>query len=126
MKRIALLVLASAAFAGPLEAQVMDKALPPLPDDQEMLVLEITLQPGQEGTPHRHNAHTFVYVLEGTVRMAVQGGETVTLGPGQMFYESPDDVHTVSANASATEPARILVHMLKTQGAPVSVPVSEE
>jgi len=121
-----LLTLATAALAGGVDAQVMDKALPPLPDHQEMLVLEITLAPGQEGTPHRHNAHTFVYVLEGTVRMAVAGGEEVTLSPGQMFYESPDDVHTVSANASATEPARILVHMLKTQGAPVSVPASRQ
>jgi quercetin dioxygenase-like cupin family protein len=115
-----------ALLVGRADAQVMDKVLPPLPPNQEMLVLEVTLAPGQVGTPHRHNAHTFVYVLEGRVQMAVAGGETLTLGPGEMFYESPDDVHAVSSNASRTEPAKILVHMLKTAGAPVSVPVSQE
>lgn len=127
MKRVVpLCAMVFVALAGRADAQVMDKVLPPLPPNQEMLVLEVTLAPGQVGTAHRHNAHTFVYVLEGRVQMAVAGGEVLTLGPGEMFYESPDDVHAVSSNASQTEPAKILVHMLKTVGAPVSVPVSEE
>jgi len=125
MKRLLPLLLLS-LLPGRADAQVMDKVLPPLPPNQEMLVLEVTLAPGQVGAAHRHNAHTFVYVLEGHVQMAVAGGEVLTLGPGEMFYESPDDVHAVSSNASQTEPAKILVHMLKTVGAPVSVPVSEE
>ena len=125
MKRLFLILLLS-LLPGRADAQIMDKVLPPLPPDQEMLVLEVTLAPGQVGVPHRHNAHTFVYVLEGRVQMAVAGGDVMTLGPGEMFYESPDDVHSVSSNASQTEPAKILVHMLKTVGAPASVPVSEE
>ncbi|NNF29157.1 MAG: cupin domain-containing protein [Gemmatimonadetes bacterium] len=114
---------AIALGAAPVQAQaVLQTPLPPLPDDQEMLVLEVDLAPGQSSQPHRHNAHVFVYVLEGTVNMQVEGGELMTLSPGEMFYENPDDIHTVSANASDSEPARILVHLIKTAGAPVTTP----
>ena len=97
-------------------------ALPELPDDQEMLVLEINLEPGQGSAPHRHNAHVFVYVLEGKVNMQVAGEEMVTLSPGDMFYENPDNIHMVSQNASTTETAKFLVHLLRTPGTPVSIP----
>jgi len=92
--------------------------LPDLPAGQEMLVLEVNLEPGQESPPHRHHAHVFVYVLEGRVNMQVAGGELVTLSPGEMFYENPDNVHTVSQNARDTEPAQFLVHMIRTSGTP--------
>jgi len=78
--------------------------------------------PGGSSAEHRHNAHTFVYVLEGSVVMQVKGGKEVTLGPGQTFYESPDDVHTVSKNASRTAPAKFLVFFVKVKGAPATVP----
>ncbi len=90
--------------------------------NQEILVLEVTYPPGAASNTHRHNAHTIVYVLEGTVKMAVEGGETQTLGPGEVFYETPDDVHTVSMNASDTEPAKILVFFLKGKDAATTVP----
>lgn len=90
--------------------------------NQEIVVLEVTYAPGSQSESHRHNAHTLVYVLEGTVKMAVEGGETKTLGPGEVFYESPDDIHTVSMNASDTEPARILVYFLKEKGAASTEP----
>jgi quercetin dioxygenase-like cupin family protein len=61
-------------------------------------------------------------VLEGTVKMAVAGGDTRTLNPGDVFYENPDDVHTVSMNASDTEPAKILVFFLKEKGAAATEP----
>lgn len=108
----------AAAQNGPL----LNFPLPPLGDDNEILVLEINLEPGQSSSPHRHNAHVFVYVLEGLVNMQVAGGELQTLGPGEMFYENPDDIHAVSANASDTEPAKFLVHILKKVGVPVSAP----
>jgi quercetin dioxygenase-like cupin family protein len=102
----------------------MTVALPDLPTDQEMLVLEINLEPGGEGSPpHRHNAYVFVYVLEGTVNMQVAGKEMETLSAGEMLYENPNNVHTISRNASDTEAATILVHMVRTAGTPVSVPV---
>ena len=57
---------------------------------------------------HRHDAHAFVYVLQGSIVMQVRGGKEVTLVPGQTFYEGPNDVHTVGRNASATEPAKFV------------------
>jgi quercetin dioxygenase-like cupin family protein len=72
---------------------------------------------------HRHNAHAFLYVLEGSVEMQVKGGKQVTLTPGQTFYEGPNDVHIVGRNASNTKPAKFLVFMVKDKGAPPLVPV---
>ena len=120
-----LVVIGLAASASPGEAQLMNVRLPTLGEDQEMLVLEVDLEPGQASRPHRHNAHVFVYVLEGRVTMQVAGAEPVTLSPGGMFYENPDDIHMVSRNASETEPARFLVHIIKTVGVPVTTPVGE-
>ena len=120
------LVALLAISAQPAAAQILNMPLPPLPENQEMLVLEVNLAPGQPSSPpHRHNAHVFVYVLEGRINMQVEGGELMTLSPGEMFYENPDDIHTVSQNASATEPARFLVHIIKTIGVPVTTPVSD-
>jgi quercetin dioxygenase-like cupin family protein len=101
----------------------MTVVLPELPANQEMLVLEVNLEPGQGSPPHRHTAHVFVYVLEGKVNMQVDGQEMVTLSPGEMFYENPDNIHMVSQNASDTETAKFLVHLIRTVGTPVSVPV---
>ena len=78
--------------------------------------------PGGSDPPHRHNAYSFVYVLEGAVVMQVKGGKEVALGPGQIFYESPEDVHTVSRNASTTKPAKLLGFFVKQKGAPLTVP----
>lgn len=112
-----------ALTASPAHAQLLNMPLPELPPNQEILVLEVDLEPNQASQPHRHNGHVFVYVLEGRIQMQVEGGELVTLGPGEMFYENPDDVHMVSRNASDREPARFLVHIIKTVGAPVSTRV---
>lgn len=90
---------------------------------KEIRMITVEYLPAGASLPHRHNAQVFVYVLEGAVKMQVEGGPLVTLGPGETFYEGPEDVHTVSANASASKPARILVFIVKDAGAPVSVPV---
>jgi len=87
---------------------------------KEILMLTVEYIPGGASLPHRHDAQVFVYVLEGEVKMQVAGGPLVTLRPGQTFYESPTDVHVVSANASKTAPAKILVFIVKDKGAPVS------
>jgi quercetin dioxygenase-like cupin family protein len=83
-------------------------------------MLTVEYPPGGASSPHRHDAQVFVYVLEGEVTMQVEGSPAVTLQPGQTFYEKPDDVHLVSANASKTAPAKILVFILKDKNAPVS------
>lgn len=85
---------------------------------KEVVVSTVEYVPGGASMPHRHDANTFVYVLEGSYTTQVDGGEKVTLGPGQMFYESPTDVHRVSANGSQTQPAKILVFMVKDKGKP--------
>ena len=87
---------------------------------KELLMLTVEYLPGGASLPHRHDAQVFVYVLEGQIKMQVAGGPVVTLGPGQTFYESPTDIHAVSANASKTKPAKFLVFIVKDKGAPVT------
>jgi len=89
---------------------------------KEGTMLMVEYAPGGSSDKHKHNAHTFVYVLEGSIVMQVEGGKEVTLGPGQTFYESPTDIHTVSKNASTSQPAKFLVFMVKEKGAPIVLP----
>jgi quercetin dioxygenase-like cupin family protein len=127
VRRAALAAVLLCPFAGRLAAQeavvtpLLTRELPDLPG-KEGVMLTVEYGPGQSSAVHRHNAHTFVYVLEGSVEMQVRGGQAVTLTPGQTFYEGPDDVHVVSRNASKTRPARLLVLFVKNKGAPGSVP----
>lgn len=102
-------------------SSLMTRALGDIPG-KEMVVLEVTYPVGSHDAVHRHNAHGFIYVLEGSIVMQVRGGKEVTVGPGQMFYEGPQDIHIVGRNASSTTPARFLVFLLKNQGTPVLVP----
>jgi len=89
---------------------------------KEGLMLLIEYPPGSKDPVHRHNAHGFIYVLEGSIIMQIRGGKEVTLTPGQTFYEGPEDVHVVGRNASETKPAKFLVVFVKDKGAPVLVP----
>jgi quercetin dioxygenase-like cupin family protein len=101
---------------------LMTKDLAGLPG-KEAVMLTVEYAPGASSTRHRHNANTFVYVLEGSIVMQVEGGKAVTLGAGQTFYESPDDVHVVSKNASDSQPAKFIVFFVKDKGAASLVPV---
>jgi quercetin dioxygenase-like cupin family protein len=89
---------------------------------KEMLMITVIYPPGAVDPVHRHDAHAFVYVLEGSIVMQVRGGKEVTLTPGQTFYEGPTDVHTVGRNASTTKPAKFIVVLLKKKGADVVLP----
>ena len=100
---------------------LLSKDLTNLPG-KEGLMITVDYPPGSSDAIHRHNAHAFVYVLEGSVVMQVRGGKQVTLTPGQTFYEGPDDVHVVGRNASDTKPAKFLVFLVKDKGAPILVP----
>jgi quercetin dioxygenase-like cupin family protein len=108
---------APAAIVTPL----MTKPLDDYPG-KEALMISVVYPPGSVDPVHRHHAHAYVYVLEGSIVMQVKGGKQVTLTPGQTFYEGPDDVHTVGRNASQTKPAKFIVLLLKDKGAPVLVP----
>lgn len=126
MKTMTLTVLALLVAIGASAQQAptqtpLTKPFADLPG-KEGTMLTVELAPGASGQAHRHDAHVFVYVLEGQVVMQVAGGAVQTLGPGQTFYESPTDVHTVSRNASPTTKAKFLVFMVKNVGAPISAP----
>ena len=125
--KILLLVLASLAVdtAAAEEAKVtplLSKQLKESPG-KEGLMLVVEYPPGNSDPVHRHNAHGFIYVLEGSVLMQVKGGKQVTLTSGQTFYEGPDDVHVVGRNASSAQPAKLLVFFVKDKGAPILTPV---
>ncbi len=125
-KLVALVLLClMAGTAMAQEAKVtslMSKDLAEYPG-KEVLMITVEHAPGGSSPIHRHNAQAFVYVLEGSVVMQVQGGKQVTLTPGQTFHEAPDDVHVVDRNASSTKPAKFLVLLIKDKGAPALVPV---
>ncbi len=124
----AALLLLAAGTAGAQEAPsarvtpLMTQALADYPG-KETLMLTVDYPPGAVDPVHRHDAHGFIYVLEGSIVMGVKGGKEVTLTPGQTFYEGPNDVHTVGRNASLTKPARFLVFLLKNSDQPVLTPV---
>ena len=101
---------------------LMSKDLADFPG-KEGLMITVVYPPGASDPIHRHNAHAFVYVLEGSVVMQVKGGKEVTLTPGQTFYEGPNDIHMVGRNASTTKPAKFLVFLVKNKNAPVLLPV---
>ncbi|HYR88084.1 MAG TPA: cupin domain-containing protein [Terriglobia bacterium] len=116
------LMASTATAQQPDVAPVMSKDLTDIPGKQ-VLMITVEYPPGGSDPVHRHYAHGFIYVLEGSVVMQVKGGKEVTLTPGQTFYEGPEDVHMVGRNASNTRPAKFLVILLKDKGSPTLVPV---
>jgi len=123
-------VAAASLAAFPVEAApeakvtpLMSKDLADLPG-KEGLMITVDYPPGAVDPVHRHNAHGFIYVLEGAIVMGVRGGKEVTLTAGQTFYEGPTDVHTVGRNASKTKPAKFVVFLVKDKGAPVLIPTN--
>lgn len=99
---------------------LMTKDLPDVPG-KEGMIETVDFAPGEVSQPHRHNSDVFVYVLEGSIITQVKGGSPRTVRAGDTFYESPTDVHTVSRNASETQPAKLLVFYVKTKGSPQTV-----
>ena len=100
---------------------LMSKDLKDFPS-KEGLMIAVEYPPGATDPVHRHNAHAFVYVLEGSIVMQLKGGKEVTLTPGQTFYEGPDDVHIVGRSAEETKPAKFVVFLIKDKGAPALLP----
>jgi len=130
MKKIILIIaIAACALAAQLASaapqadfkEIMSKPLTDIPG-KEGLVLMVTYPPGSADEIHRHDAHAFVYVLEGSVVMQLRGAEPVTLKAGDTFYEGPNDVHIVGRNASDSKPAKFVVVLVKKQGVPAFIP----
>lgn len=107
----------------PVVTPLLLKELPDMPG-KEALMITVNYPPGGADPVHRHDAHAFVYVLEGSIVMQVRGGKEVTLIPGQTFYEGPNDVHIVGRNASSTKPAKFLVILLKNKGVEPVLPAT--
>ena len=128
LRKTIMMVVLISLIAGPLMAQegkvtsLITKDLTEF-SGKEGLMITVEYAPGGSDPIHRHDAHAFVYVLEGSIVMQVKGGKEVTLTPGQTFYEGPKDVHVVSRNASKTNPAKFLVFFVKDKSAPVLKPV---
>ena len=130
MVALAVLVACILAVSGSLMAQTKaeETITPLLTNDlagvagKEVLMYTVDFPPGFSSPIHRHNAQVSVYVLEGSVVMQVRGGKEVTLGPGQSFYESPNDIHVVSRNASSTKAAKFLVFLIHKKGEPLVIP----
>lgn len=119
-----LLLAAAPAMAAP-QASVTPLRTDTLPEypGKEVEMIVVDYPPGAVDPVHRHDAHAFVYVLEGSIVMGVKGGKEATLKPGDTFHEGPNDVHTVGRNASATQPAKFVVLLIKNKGAPILTPV---
>ena len=117
-------LLARASAVEPVVTELMTKALGNVPG-KEVTMLTVSYPPGGADPVHRHNAHAFVYVLEGSIVMQMKGDKEVTLHPGETFYEDPNGVHLVGRNASDKVPAKFVVILVKDKGAPALVPVTE-
>lgn len=124
MKNVLFICCLLSLISSPVWAQraevtpLFSKDLADMPG-KEGVMITVTFPPGSTDPIHRHNAHTFIYVLEGSIIMQVEGGKQVTLTPGQTFYEGPTDVHTVGRNASTTAPAKFVVFFLKDKKSPL-------
>jgi quercetin dioxygenase-like cupin family protein len=111
----------SAAKTVPLRSQPLEGIPNKVAD-----MLTVEYGPGQSTPAHRHNSDVLVYVLQGALLMGVQGKEPVTVSAGQTFYESPSDIHTISRNASSTEPARFLVVLIHDKGSATMLPAESK
>ena len=119
---VLLLGVGPALAAEPTVTPLMTKPLPEC-RGKEVEMITVEYPPGGADPVHKHNAHAFVYVLEGSVVMQLKGGEPVTLTPGQTFYEGPKDIHVIGRNASDTQPAKFVVVLVKNKNAPALIPV---
>lgn len=117
---LATLALAPASADDPARkvSVVFDHALPNVPGKSMKGVL-VEYGPGASSPAHTHPASAFIYatVLEGAVRIQVNGGAVTVYRAGENFVEMPGDHHDISANASDTEPAKLLAVFVVDTGA---------
>jgi quercetin dioxygenase-like cupin family protein len=102
--------------------KVFERAMPNLPG-KGLTAVVVEYAPGGKSPPHRHDASAtvFAYVLSGSIRSRVEGGEAGVYRAGQVWFEPPGARHLVSENASATEPASLLAVLIADAGAKLTV-----
>ena len=106
---------------------VFSQALPQMDAAHlKVTTVEVTYPPGGLSAPHSHPCPVIGYVLRGALRMQVKGGPVSIYRPGDSFYEAPNGVHQVSANASTKEPAVFLAYFICDHEGPLSVKVPQE
>jgi quercetin dioxygenase-like cupin family protein len=94
-------------------------------DHLKVALVEVNYGPGEASSPHSHPCAVIAYVVAGALRTQVKGKPEAIYQAGESFYEPPNGVHLVSANASSTEPAKLVAYLLCDRDAPLSVDVSE-
>ena len=115
------------------ESEVSHSGSPPvlfselLPDvpGKRLTVVELDFKPGimkRPSHPHRHPGSVYVYVTKGSVRWGIEGEEPRILHAGDSFFEPAGVLHTISENASTSEPAAVIAVMLVPDGAPLVLP----
>lgn len=126
---LAIHVMGAAAAPAPHETVLpqFGSALPNLPG-KRMTVVEVDYPPGAMSLSHRHapSAFLFAYVLSGAVRSQQNGGPVMTFHAGEHWVELPGTHHQISENASATEPARLLVVFVVKGGETLTIPDSDD
>jgi len=90
----------------------------------KVVLVEVNYGPGEASSPHSHPCAVVGYVVEGTLRTQVKGEPEMTYKAGESFYESPNGVHLISANASSTEPAKLIAYLICDHDTPLSVNVA--
>jgi quercetin dioxygenase-like cupin family protein len=106
---------------------VFSQSLPQLEATHlNVTTVEVTYPPGGSSAPHSHPCPVIGYVLRGAVRMQVKGAPASVYRPGDSFYEAPNGVHLVSANASTNEPAVFLATFICDHSGPLSVQAPKE
>ena len=85
-------------------------------------VVEVNYAPGEADKPHSHPCTVIGYVAQGAIRFQVKGGPESVFNAGESFYEPPNGIHQVSANASAKEPARLIAFFVCDHETPLTVP----
>ncbi|MGC2705952.1 MAG: cupin domain-containing protein, partial [Candidatus Acidiferrales bacterium] len=99
------------------------QALPPLEGRHlKATVVEVTYGPGASSAPHSHPCPVIVYVVKGSLRAKVKGEPEAVYHAGESFYEAPNGVHEVSANASQTEAVKFVAYFVCDHDTELSVP----
>jgi quercetin dioxygenase-like cupin family protein len=105
---------------------LLSMPIPPLDGAHvKATLVEVNYGPDEASPPHSHPCAVIGYVVEGAIRTQVEGKPEHTYEAGGTFYEPPNGVHAVSANASATRPAKLVAYFVCDRAAPLSVNVPD-
>jgi quercetin dioxygenase-like cupin family protein len=118
---------AAQSGAGASHPADFSHSLPPLDGSRlRATVVEVNYAPAEADQPHSHPCTVIGYVAQGAIRFQVKGGPETVYRAGESFYEAPNGVHQVSANASAKEPAKLIAFFICDHETKLTVPPMDE